>query len=115
MPSCGEESQVRWIMYLPFHQVRILAAHKIYGIPQTINTANHVYFLACQELLILRNSPATSAPRKDLDALVTGMPFIIFGDVIGSCFSRSEELLSLHRGQGLEILWRDSPQKRNVT
>lgn len=68
------------------------AAHKIYGIPQTINTANYVYFLAYQELLTLRNSPTTSAPRKDLDALVT------------------EELLCLHRGQGLEILWRDSLQ-----
>ena len=32
-------------------QVRILAAHKIYGTPQTINTANYVYFLAYQELL----------------------------------------------------------------
>ncbi|KIK02501.1 hypothetical protein K443DRAFT_677580 [Laccaria amethystina LaAM-08-1] len=67
-------------------------AHKIYGIPQTINTANYVYFLAYQELFALRNNPTTSPPRKDLDALVT------------------EELLSLHRGQGLEILWRDSLQ-----
>ncbi|KAF9530509.1 isoprenoid synthase domain-containing protein [Crepidotus variabilis] len=61
-------------------------AHKIYGIPQTINTANYVYFLAYQELISLRDS----SPRESLDALVT------------------EELLSLHRGQGLEILWRDS-------
>jgi len=62
-------------------------AHKIYGTPQTINSANYVYFLAYQELFALRrNSPKTS----NLDALVTS------------------ELLSLHRGQGLEILWRDS-------
>ncbi|KAF8152907.1 isoprenoid synthase domain-containing protein [Crassisporium funariophilum] len=66
--------------------------HKIYGIPQTINTANYVYFLAYQELFALRNSQTSPPPREDLDALVT------------------TELLSLHRGQGLEILWRDSLQ-----
>jgi len=65
--------------------------HKIYGIPQTINTANYVYFLAYQELFALRGTE-TSTPRQPLDALVTA------------------ELLSLHRGQGLEILWRDSLQ-----
>ncbi|KAF8621242.1 hypothetical protein AX15_007952 [Amanita polypyramis BW_CC] len=62
-------------------------AHRIYGIPQTINTANYVYFLAYQDLFALRNN--TSAP-PDLDKIVTA------------------ELLSLHRGQGMEILWRDS-------
>ncbi|KAJ3505259.1 hypothetical protein NLJ89_g7512 [Agrocybe chaxingu] len=67
-------------------------AHRIYGIPQTINTANYVYFLAYQELFALRDTEAGTPPRKALDALVT------------------EELLSLHRGQGLEILWRDSLQ-----
>ncbi|TFK45124.1 isoprenoid synthase domain-containing protein [Crucibulum laeve] len=66
-------------------------AHKIYGVPQTINTANYVYFLAYQELFRLRSSIAPNPP-KELDAIVTG------------------ELLHLHRGQGLEILWRDSLQ-----
>ncbi|KAF9449268.1 terpenoid synthase [Macrolepiota fuliginosa MF-IS2] len=61
-------------------------AHKIYGIPQTINSANYAYFLAYQQLFALRQNSKAS----DLDALVTS------------------ELLSLHRGQGLEILWRDS-------
>ena len=27
-----------------------VVAHKIYGVPQTINSANYVYFLAYQEL-----------------------------------------------------------------
>jgi len=74
--------------------------HKIYGIPQTINTANYVYFLAYKELFLLRPDPSErSEPQigrlvsdHDLDGLVT------------------EELLSLHRGQGLELLWRDSLQ-----
>jgi hypothetical protein len=29
-------------------------AHKVYGVPQTINSANYVYFLAYQELFSLR-------------------------------------------------------------
>ncbi|GAW03419.1 terpenoid synthase [Lentinula edodes] len=64
-------------------------AHKVYGIPQTINTANYVYFLAFQELFTLNNS-LTRSEEHDLHAIVNA------------------ELLSLHRGQGLEILWRDS-------
>lgn len=28
----------------------LAAAHKIYGVPQTINSANYVYFLAIEEL-----------------------------------------------------------------
>ncbi|KAH9856755.1 terpenoid synthase [Lenzites betulinus] len=74
-------------------------AHKIYGIPQTINSANYVYFLAYQELFSLRAGTAVDedvgqrlVPFKELDRIVTA------------------ELLSLHRGQGLELLWRDSLQ-----
>lgn len=95
----------------------IPVAHKIYGVPQTINTANYVYFLAYQELAALRpavrrrapisssssdsglgeDSPAEKTdvpdrliPNCDLDLVVTG------------------ELMSLHRGQGMDILWRDT-------
>jgi len=53
-------------------------AHKIYGIPQTINTANYVYFLAYQELFSLRReNSAEATPNRlfsdvNLDKLVTG-------------------------------------------
>jgi len=72
-------------------------AHRIYGVPQTINTANYVYFLAYKELAALKNHASGDAATRvvaneDLDLVVT------------------EELLSLHRGQGLEIFWRDSLQ-----
>ncbi|KAG1839915.1 isoprenoid synthase domain-containing protein [Suillus subalutaceus] len=68
--------------------------HKIYGVPQTINTANYVYFLAYRELAKLRRQCEDGGETrvggaKDLDLIVT------------------EELLNLHRGQGMEILWRD--------
>lgn len=57
--------------------------HRIYGVAQTINSANYVYFMAQMELSKLPNSNAL---------------FIIF----------NEELLNLHRGQGLELFWRDT-------
>eukprot|EP00697_Spironema_sp_BW2_P014913 gnl/Spiro4/5568_TR2829_c0_g1_i1.p1 gnl/Spiro4/5568_TR2829_c0_g1~~gnl/Spiro4/5568_TR2829_c0_g1_i1.p1 ORF type:complete len:349 (+),score=66.72 gnl/Spiro4/5568_TR2829_c0_g1_i1:49-1047(+) len=58
------------------------SAHMIYGIPSTINTANYVYFLALEECMSLNSLPAVK----------------VF----------TEELLCLHRGQGLDIYWRDN-------
>lgn len=57
-------------------------AHHIYGVAQTINCANYVYFLALSEISKLNN------PK-----MVT-----IY----------TEELINLHRGQGLELFWRDT-------
>jgi geranylgeranyl diphosphate synthase type 3 len=57
-------------------------AHKIYGIPATINCANYVYFLALEKLTQI----------ADLEAI--------------NVFT--QELIQLHRGQGMEIYWRDS-------
>jgi geranylgeranyl diphosphate synthase type 3 len=57
-------------------------AHSIFGTAQTINSANYMYFCALQELQNLRNPQA----------------IIIF----------TEELLNLHRGQGMDLFWRDS-------
>lgn len=57
-------------------------AHALFGIPQTINSANYVYFCALEELQKLGNPRAIA----------------VF----------SEELLNLHRGQGLDLLWRDT-------
>jgi len=66
-------------------------AHKVYGIPQTINTAYYVLFLACKDIIpSLKHT--TNNPSKDLETILT------------------DELVSLHRGQGLDILWRDTLQ-----
>lgn len=56
-------------------------AHTIYGIPLTINCGNYVTFLALEKCHQLNNQES----------------LIIF----------TQELLNLHRGQGLEILWRE--------
>ena len=57
-------------------------AHNIFGVAQTINSANYIYFTALQELLKLRN------PKV--------MPAF------------AEELVNLHRGQGMDLFWRDT-------
>lgn len=59
------------------------AAHCIFGTAQTINAANYMYFLAQQELLQL---------SKPFEALRI----------------YNEEMLNLHRGQGIELFWRDT-------
>ncbi|EFY87043.1 geranylgeranyl diphosphate synthase [Metarhizium acridum CQMa 102] len=57
-------------------------AHSIFGIAQTINSANLAYFMA----------------QKELDQLTNPRAYAIF----------TEELVNLHRGQGMELHWRDS-------
>ncbi len=58
-------------------------AHDIFGTAQTINSANYVYFLAQRELFRLKDVPMA------LQAF-------------------NEELLNLHRGQGMDLYWRDT-------
>lgn len=60
----------------------IPVAHNIFGVAQTINSANYVYFLALQEVSKLQNPAAISLFTK--------------------------ELLNLHRGQGMDLFWRDT-------
>ncbi|KAG9243718.1 isoprenoid synthase domain-containing protein [Calycina marina] len=55
---------------------------RVFGTAQTINSSNYVYFLALQELQKLNNPAAIT----------------IF----------TEELLNLHRGQGMDLFWRDT-------
>jgi geranylgeranyl diphosphate synthase type 3 len=57
-------------------------AHNIFGVAQTINSANYIYFAALQELQRLGNPGAVS----------------MF----------AEELVNLHRGQGMDLFWRDT-------
>ncbi|XP_042625472.1 LOW QUALITY PROTEIN: geranylgeranyl pyrophosphate synthase [Cyprinus carpio] len=57
-------------------------AHSIYGVPSVINSANYVYFLGLEKVLTLEHPEAVRL------------------------FTR--QLLELHRGQGLDIHWRDT-------
>ena len=58
-------------------------AHRIYGVAQTINAGNYVYFQALQELYKLSN------PAAAIEIFTT-------------------ELMHLHRGQGMDLWWRDT-------
>jgi geranylgeranyl diphosphate synthase, type III len=60
----------------------IPVAHSIFGTAQTINSANYVYFCALGELRKLKSHIAID----------------IYTD----------ELLNLHRGQGMDLFWRDT-------
>ncbi|KAJ3192607.1 Geranylgeranyl pyrophosphate synthase [Entophlyctis luteolus] len=60
----------------------IPVAHKVYGLASTINSGNYVYFLALKKALSLNNPEIMH----------------IFAD----------ELVNLHKGQGMEIYWRDN-------
>lgn len=57
-------------------------AHSIFGVAQTINSANYIYFTALQELQKLDNPRVIS----------------LFAD----------EMVNLHRGQGMDLFWRDT-------
>jgi geranylgeranyl diphosphate synthase type 3 len=58
-------------------------AHNIFGVAQTINAGNYVYFLALKELQKLKD------PAKAMDIYTT-------------------EMIYLHRGQGMDLYWRDT-------
>ncbi|KAI4150687.1 MAG: hypothetical protein L6R39_002202, partial [Caloplaca ligustica] len=60
----------------------IPVAHSIFGTAQTINSANYVYFQALNELLKLNNPEVVRI--------------------------YAEELCNLHRGQGMDLYWRDT-------
>ncbi len=70
-----------WIFFFKLKLI-LTAAHVLYGEALTINAANYVYFIAmkkCQEL---------------------GNPAAL------TCFL--DEMINLHKGQGLDIYWRES-------
>lgn len=60
----------------------IPVAHSIYGVASTINAANYVMFIALEKVISLNHHEAINV--------------------------YTEQLLELHRGQGMEIYWRDN-------
>lgn len=60
----------------------IPVAHAVFGVAQTINSANYVYFKCMEKVTALQEPRAVQA--------------------------FTEQLLELHRGQGMDIFWRDA-------
>ena len=75
----------------------IKASHMIYGIPMTINSANYMYFKALECTRHL----ATYGMLDFRESVYMGMQAELL-----TIFE--EELKNLHRGQALELHWRDS-------
>lgn len=78
------------------------AAHKVFGVAQTLNSANYVYFLAFQKLAKIKNV------RRGVvvEQCIIGRSRIAlrckqYAD------TRTDEAVNLHRGQGLELYWRE--------
>lgn len=65
-------------------------AHLIYGVPFTINSSNYIYFKSFNELIQLSELCENETKRSEC--------IKIFND----------ELLNLHRGQSLDLNWRDN-------
>ena len=70
--NSAEEDQVCYPSYLIVISSSSTVAHKIYGVPQTINTANYVFFLAYKELFGLRGQESLESEQR-LDAVVNGL------------------------------------------
>eukprot|EP00049_Salpingoeca_infusionum_P010409 m.178225 g.178225 ORF g.178225 m.178225 type:complete len:160 (+) comp14639_c0_seq16:722-1201(+) len=68
-----------WLLSL---SLSFAVAHQVYGVAQTINCANYMYF-KCMAKVMELDSPRAAQAFTD-------------------------QLLELHRGQGMDIYWRDA-------
>jgi geranylgeranyl diphosphate synthase type 3 len=78
-------------------ELYLIAAHMIYGEALTINAANYVYFIAMKECQKFGNFAA-------LSCFLGNFRFKLFS--ILNAFL--DEMINLHKGQGLDIYWRES-------
>lgn len=88
------------------------AAHRVFGTPLTLNCANQVYFIALQKVMslpalavALSSEPDLAQSRPSLQMhYATHLPSITVE--LSRIFT--EEMITLHEGQGMDILWRDT-------
>ncbi|KAJ3739768.1 isoprenoid synthase domain-containing protein [Lentinula detonsa] len=66
-------------------------ANSVYGVPQTVNAASYIVIMVYKDALELH------AIMNKIDLIPGSTPVEII----------TEELLNAHRGQGMDILWRD--------
>lgn len=67
-------------------------AHRVYGTPQVLNSANYVYFLVFRQVEAMGQGVDEETSRK---ATLSERLLVA-------------EMINLHRGQGLDLLWRDT-------
>ncbi|CCE64698.1 hypothetical protein TPHA_0I01940 [Tetrapisispora phaffii CBS 4417] len=78
----------------------IQTSHLKYGTPMTINSANYMYFkaMAVLERIASVRVDGSTEKEENVDGSLLKDLLVIF----------NAELINLHRGQGLDIYWRDS-------
>jgi geranylgeranyl diphosphate synthase type 3 len=85
-------------------------AHQLFGMPLTLNCANHVYFMALTDVLGLVPALLAGSEKENCDDQTlwhhyrTNEKHLTL-ELAGIFAS---ELVELHEGQGMDILWRDS-------
>lgn len=79
----------------------VKTSHLVYGIPMTINSANYMYFVAMDlipKLIIQNNVNMNTNSKSSSTDHIQIQLYRIF----------NEEICNLHRGQGMDIYWRDA-------
>lgn len=91
------------------------AAHCVYGMPLTMNCANQVYFIALQKILALPSyalsvSASTNLALKGLASSSAASYYASHLSQMSVDLAKvfTEEMICLHEGQGMDILWRDT-------
>lgn len=87
----------------------IPVAHSIFGVASTINSANYVMFIGLEKVLTLKHNEVAWLFQKTVSFIK--FVVIVKMNLLGSLQAisvYSEQLLELHRGQGMEIYWRDN-------
>lgn len=75
-------------------------AHTVFGVPSTLNSGNYMYFVALQKGFTILPQLCHELPKFEstkVDHVKTDIMNILV-----------DEMLNLHRGQGLDIYWRDN-------
>ena len=80
------------------------AAHVVFGMPRTLNCANQMYFEALRMVLAL---PALAACNADAEHRLHYTANLAEFTAQLSCVF-AEEMVDLHEGQGMDIVWRDT-------
>lgn len=76
-------------------------AHRRFGVPLTINSGNLMYFVALEKAMKIGEGAREASQKEGGAASVDGARAVAVSRIL------TDEMLFLHRGQGLDIYWRD--------
>lgn len=90
-------------------------AHSIFGTAQTINSSNYIYFLSLQKVIQLNHEQVTEIftgnycwQKKKKNHYLKLLYKKKRKKKKTNMLNLLEELINLHRGQGLDLYWRDT-------